>query len=100
MIFVGIGDRDGRFGACAELVEAVAERFASARETRPFQGHVTIGRCKGRGIDARAALEARSERRFGALAIEELHVYESQLGRIGSDGSTYVLRHRAPLGAN
>ncbi|HVU49301.1 MAG TPA: RNA 2',3'-cyclic phosphodiesterase [Polyangia bacterium] len=82
--------------AAAEIVEAVAERFGFEREKRRFTGHVTVGRAKEKaGVDARAELERGADREFGRVTVEEVHVYESHLGR---EGSTYVLRHRAPLG--
>jgi 2'-5' RNA ligase len=98
VIFVAIDDARRELAAVAESVEAVTERFGFAREQRPFTAHVTVGRCERRGgVDARAALAPLSERSFGAVTLEEVHVYESQLG---GEGSTYVLRSRAPLGAN
>jgi 2'-5' RNA ligase len=98
VIFAGVEDRDGRLGACAAIVESVAQGLGFTPGARGFRGHVTIGRHKHGGIDARAALEARADRRFGTIPVQELHVYESQLG---SEGSTYILRHRAELaGAN
>jgi 2'-5' RNA ligase len=84
--------------AMAEIVEATAVRFGFAREQRRFTAHVTVGRCERRGgIDARAALAPWADRVFGAVTVEEIHVYESQLG---GEGSTYVLRSRASLGAS
>jgi 2'-5' RNA ligase len=81
----------------AEVVEGVGERFGFAREQRAFTGHVTVGRSKGRGVDARTALDAFAGRDFGATTVDEVHLYESQLG---GDGSTYVLRSRAALASN
>jgi 2'-5' RNA ligase len=96
VLFAGVED-SGALGAVAEIVETVSERFGFEREKRRFTGHVTVGRSKGRGgVDALAALEAVADQAFGRVAVEEVHVYESHLGR---GGSTYVLRHRAPLGA-
>jgi 2'-5' RNA ligase len=96
VVFAGVEDSEA-LSAVAEIVEAVAERFGFEREKRRFTGHVTVGRSKEKGgIDARAAFEGAADRSFGRVAVEEVHVYESHLGR---EGSTYVLRHRAPLGA-
>jgi 2'-5' RNA ligase len=58
---------------------------------------VTVGRAKGRGVDARAALDAFATRDFGGTTVDEVHVYES---RLGGEGSTYVLRSRAALASN
>jgi 2'-5' RNA ligase len=96
VIFADVEDST-ELGAVAELVETVTERFGFAREKRRFTGHVTVGRSKERGgVDARAVIEREADRVFGRVAVEEVHVYESHLGR---GGSTYVLRHRAPLSA-
>jgi RNA 2',3'-cyclic 3'-phosphodiesterase len=79
----------------AEVVESVSGQLGFQREARRFTGHVTVGRCK-QGVDARAALERTAGQAFGAVRVDEVHVYESQLG---GEGSTYVLRHRARLSA-
>jgi 2'-5' RNA ligase len=94
VLFAGVDDVRG-LAAVAEVVEAVSARLGFPREQRRFTGHVTIGRSKD-GVDARAALAAGAERAFGKVEVTEVHVYES---RLGGEGSTYVLRHRAPLGA-
>ena len=83
--------------AVAAAVESVGERFGVARAHERFTGHVTVGRSKGRGVDAGAALERFRSRVFGATTIDEVHLYES---RLGGEGSTYVLRSRAALGSN
>jgi 2'-5' RNA ligase len=100
IVFAGIDDAAKKLAAVAETVEAVTERFGFAREERAFTAHVTVGRCERRGgVDARAALAPWSARRFGTVQLEEIHVYESQVSSTLGEGSTYVLRHRAPLGA-
>jgi 2'-5' RNA ligase len=96
VVFVALED-SAALGGVAEIVEAVSERYGFEREKRRFTGHVTVGRAKERaGVDASAALEREAAREFGRVTVDEVHVYESHLGR---GGSTYVLRHRAPLGA-
>ena len=97
VIWVGVEDGAGHLGGVARAVEEVAAALGlGERETRPFRGHVTVGRAKG-GVDARRGLEGFSDRPFGAVEVSEVHVYESQLG---GDGSTYVLRSRAALNSN
>jgi 2'-5' RNA ligase len=96
VLWAGVAGDGGRLGAVAALVEETAARLGiGERETRPFRGHVTVGRSKG-GVDARAALAPFETRAFGAASVDEALVFESQLG---GDGSTYVLRHRAALGS-
>ena len=97
VLWVGADDVEHGLAAVAEAVEGVGERFGIAREQRAFTGHVTVGRSKGRGVDARAALARLAERSFGAASVDEVHVYES---RLGGEGSTYVLRSRAALASN
>jgi 2'-5' RNA ligase len=98
VLFAGVGDREGRLGACAAIVESVAERLGFTPGTRAFHGHVTVGRHKRGVLDASTVLEGWADRCFGTIPVQEIHVYESQLG---SEGSTYILRHRAELaGAN
>jgi 2'-5' RNA ligase len=97
VVWAGVEDATRGLGAVAEVVEGVGERFGIARETRAFTGHVTVGRSKGRGVDARAALDAIGPREFGGTTVDEVHVYES---RLGGEGSTYVLRTRAALASN
>ena len=58
VIWIGAGDGDGRLAEVARLVEAVTAGLGvGEREARPFRGHVTLGRVKGRGVDARRALD-------------------------------------------
>jgi 2'-5' RNA ligase len=99
VLWAGIDDPQRGLAEVAAAVETVAAGFGFAAEHRPFTGHVTIGRSKGRGVDARAALAAFAARGFGSTVVEEVHVYESRLGGgPNNQGSTYVLRSRAKLG--
>lgn len=99
VIWAGIDDPGRRLAQLAAIVEDTAAGFGFTRESRRFRGHVTLGRCR-RALDVRDPLAPWRQRSFGTLAVTELHVYESQLGK-GTDnrGSTYVLRARAPFGA-
>lgn len=101
VIWAGVDDPSGGLQKAAALVETVASTAAvGARETRPFRGHVTVGRAKA-AVHAGPALARFGEQTFGVATVDALHVYESQLGG-GPDhaGSTYVLRHRAALASN
>jgi len=97
VVWAGVEDASRGLNAVAAAVEGVGERFGFAREQRTFTGHVTVGRSKGRGVDARRALDTFATRDFGGTTVEEVHVYES---RLGGEGSTYVLRSRAALNSN
>jgi 2'-5' RNA ligase len=113
VIWAGVDDRSGGLGRLAAAARQVAERLGDgapeasgrrprapvrSRPSRPFHGHVTVGRTSGRasrrGIDARAALAPFAERGWGEVSVDEVHLYESILG---GDGSTYVLRGTATL---
>jgi len=97
VVWAGVEDASRGLNAVAAAVEGVGERFGFAREQRAFTGHVTVGRSKGRSVDARRAIDAFAARDFGGTTVEEVHVYES---RLGGEGSTYVLRSRAALNSN
>ena len=101
VIWAWADDVDRGLEAATATVETVGEELGFARERRPMTGHVTVGRAKGGGVDARAALDAFVERQFGGFTVDEIHVYESRLGG-GPDhaGSTYILRHKAALAPN
>ena len=101
VIWAWADDVDRGLETVTATVETIGEQLGFARERRPMTGHVTVGRAKGGGVDARAALDAFVERQFGGLTVEEIHVYESRLGG-GPDnaGSTYILRHKAALAPN
>jgi 2'-5' RNA ligase len=98
VLFAGVEDGQGRLERLAATVEAVATRLGFDRDERRFTGHVTVGRSK-EGCDVHAALEPLTARAFGAVAVEEIHVYESRLSPLPHEPSTYVLRHRVPLAA-
>ena len=107
VIWAGVEDATGALREVAASVDAAAARVGFTREDRPFRPHVTLGRCK-RGVDVRPLLASWSGRRapapvgapasdqVGVFTVDALHVYES---RLGGDGSTYLLRGRAPFGA-
>jgi RNA 2',3'-cyclic 3'-phosphodiesterase len=105
VIWVGVTAEGDQLARIASAVEAMAAELGvgerqDQKTDRPFRAHVTVGRAPQKskaGVDARAALAPLTDRAFGRVAVEELHLYESQLGR---DGSTYVLRSRAALTSN
>jgi 2'-5' RNA ligase len=96
VLFADVDDAGRALAAVAGIVETVTADFGFRHEERPFTGHITVGRSKA-GVDARAALAPVASRALGAVEVTALHVYES---RLGGEGSTYVLRCRAALGAN
>jgi 2'-5' RNA ligase len=96
IIWAGIDDLQQGLASVAAIVGEVTASFGFVAEDRVFRGHVTVGRTGEREVvDARAALASWSDHAFGEVAVGDVCIYESQLGR---EGSTYVLRCRAPLG--
>src|SRR3982751_5955870 len=53
VVWAGVEDVSRGLTAVAAAVEGVGERFGFPRDRRAFTGHVTVGRAKGRGVDAR-----------------------------------------------
>jgi 2'-5' RNA ligase len=101
VIWAGVVDPDRRLAQVAEAIETAAAALGIAdKEARLFRPHVTVGRAKA-GVDARAALAPFADRPFGSVPVDEVQLFESQLGG-GPDnaGSTYVLRSRAALNSN
>ena len=100
VLWVGVDDPSQQLGEVARAVVDVAEQLAvgdvAEQRRRPFRGHVTIGRTpkRTRGGDATAALAPWTERAFGQVLVNEVHLYESITG---GDASTYVLRGTAAL---
>ncbi len=92
-------DAGGGLAAVTGAVESIAEQLGFARETRQMTGHVTVGRAKGGGVNARAALDAFVDRELGSVTVDAIHIYESRLGGGPENtGSTYVLRHPRRFG--
>ncbi len=81
----------------AERVDSALAALGFAPEARPFQGHITLGRVRGRrGLESlQAAIEARRTARFGRCAIAELTAFGSDLRR---DGAVYTKLWAAPFG--
>jgi RNA 2',3'-cyclic 3'-phosphodiesterase len=93
IVWAGVDDPTQGLATVAAAVEDTAARLGFARAERPFRAHVTVGRSK-EPVDAGTALAGWTERRFAAVTVDEVHLYES---RLGGEGSTYVLRARAAL---
>jgi len=101
VIWAWADDVERGLATVTATVETIAEELGFARERRPMTGHVTVGRAKGGGVDARVALDAFVDREFGGLTVGEIHIYESRLGGGPENaGSTYILRHKAALAPN
>ena len=96
VVWVGL---DGDVGPLARLaleLEARVEPLGIARERRPFQPHLTLGRAKSpsgiRGLED--ALAAENDYRGLAFEIADLTLYES---RLRPEGPLYLPRLSIPL---
>src|SRR5581483_10684106 len=87
----------GVLAALARGVDRALAPLGFAAETRPFQGHVTLGRVRSpRGLAALAAALARhAEEEIGAWTVSELVLYQS---RLSPAGARYEALARLPLG--
>jgi 2'-5' RNA ligase len=100
-----VGPAVGRFGRrvlhvpvvglepLAAIVVAATAEFGEAPEDRPFAGHLTLARAKGRGIDLRPHTGAAVA---GEWSVEEVTLVES---RLSPGGAGYAVVERFPLGA-
>lgn len=81
----------GLAGLAASVVEATAG-FGEPPEDRPFAGHLTLARARGRGTDLRPLTGAAVA---GEWPVDEVTLVESRLSR---EGATYEVVGRFPLG--
>jgi 2'-5' RNA ligase len=94
---IWVGLESAELAALCAHIDETAAGCGFERETRPFAGHLTIGRVRGwRGYRAvRERLEAARERDFGASRIDSMTLYRSTLadnGSIYDPLATFVLR--------
>lgn len=70
----------------AALVETQLEPLGIARESREFKPHLTLARIQdARGIEQlHDAVRRHGSIEFGSVRTNEMHLYQSQLGRGGS----------------
>lgn len=95
---VWIGTTLGRetLTALAEQVDARLESWGFAREARPFQAHLTLGRCRQPlGPRARDLLAGVITEPVGRSRVDRVVLFES---RLSSGPATYIPRAVAPLG--
>src|SRR5579875_1875142 len=93
----GVAAAHRAVAALARDVDRALAPLGFAVETRPFQGHVTLGRVRSpRGLAALAAALARhAEEEIGAWTVSELVLYRS---RLSPAGARYEALARLPLG--
>ncbi|HKS37867.1 MAG TPA: RNA 2',3'-cyclic phosphodiesterase [Verrucomicrobiae bacterium] len=77
-------------------IDRQTQTFGDHTEERPFQPHLTIGRVKVQGKDARRlgeAVERTTVFRPGAWLIREVELIQSKLAREGANYSTLASAH-------
>ncbi|MFN8544192.1 MAG: RNA 2',3'-cyclic phosphodiesterase [Candidatus Binatia bacterium] len=97
VVWVGIAGGAGALARLAVDVEAALAQLGFPPESRPFQGHVTLGRVRRPDGLSRlaAAIEAGAGTSFGAWTAREIVLYQS---RLGPTGAVYVPLAHVPLG--
>jgi len=92
VVWVGLGEGDLQACALAQSVESALVPLGFERESRPWRGHVTLGRF---GKPTRvAARSLKPEAYFGKFRAEEVVLFTSELR---PDGPIHTLMHRMPL---
>jgi len=77
-------------------LESEFEKIGWDKENRPFAGHLTIGRVKTTAVGRTLAkaVEAYADEFIGSVSVDQLVLYESQLGAAGPE---YTAVCTAPL---
>ncbi|MBK7948170.1 MAG: RNA 2',3'-cyclic phosphodiesterase [Deltaproteobacteria bacterium] len=87
VLWLGFGSENPALGRLVADLHTRLRAAGHALESRPWNGHVTLARCRSRGgLDARAAFAGAPDRRV-ACRVEALVVMES---RLRPDGSHYT----------
>lgn len=88
VLWVGLTDGLREIGLLAAAVERACMTLGFPLPTRPFRGHVTIGRVRSpRGVARIVSAMEGPASSFGAWAVREVVLYRSHLG--GVAGSRY-----------
>lgn len=96
VLWVGLRAGGPEAAALAARVEAACAARGFPPESRPFRGHLTLGRVRGsRGLEeTMRRLRAHAEDTLGETSVNRLVLYES---RLHPAGSIYTVRHELPL---
>lgn len=87
VIWVGLGRGANSLAALAEKIRSAAQKFGSHQERKPFSGHVTLGRCRGREPVATALASYRVPP-FGSWRVRKIELMRSELLPEGARYST------------
>ncbi len=94
VLWVGIAEGIEPTTALQSRLEKTSEELGFEPDSRPFTGHLTLGRVRqgSEGIDA--WLQEYADVDCLASTIDEIVIYESRLHRTGAE---YVSHYRVPL---
>ncbi len=103
VLWAGCDDGAGRAGDLAQAVRAALEPLGFPAEPRPYTAHITLGRIRRPRPDAAltAALDSLTNKEFGTMQVDAVHVYQSQLhpeGSIYTKLSSHILTGTAMPG--
>ena len=87
VLWTGIAGQTAQLQQLHEAVEQRLESIGFPKETRPFRGHLTLGRIKG-NIAPRSlheAVAAHQGFQSGLFAVDRLYVFKSDLKPTGSE---------------
>jgi 2'-5' RNA ligase len=86
VIWVGIGGQLDRLKSLQRALEAQLADLGFPRETRPFKGHLTLGRVKGKIAPHRlqAALDDLANFEAGSFEVNQIILFKSQLQSSGA----------------
>ncbi len=97
VLWVGCDDGAGKLKALVQAVQAALQPLGFEPERRDFSAHLTLGRVKLPHPDTALtrALDSIKNDDFGAMRVEAIHLFQSQLhpeGSIYTKLSSHVLR--------
>jgi 2'-5' RNA ligase len=97
VLWVGLGGDRTPLAQLQKALDEGVHGIGFARDTRPFKGHLTLGRAKAR-IDARRLADAIT--RFGSFESADFQVRAIHLirSRLKPGGAAYTLLHSEALG--
>lgn len=99
VVWVGLDDAGAVLASVESAISARLTPLGWRREERPFSAHVTVARMREGARDlgplpARLEAAAREAQEFGAVPVDAVTVFQSELG---SSGSRYTALARFPL---
>lgn len=85
LLWIGTPEGEIALHALADCVESACAKFGIAKEKRPFNAHLTVGRLDGGGTPhrLRALLETWAPFQIGPLAVTSVALFKSQLTPTG-----------------